>query len=63
MIKKISILALLMTVAFIGILSEPTEEATWLSVLLFSKVIGFAAIYAIYRLSKRWSVNFKAHEQ
>ena len=51
------VLAVIITVAIIGVFSEPAEElptANWFYAFLLSKAIGFAAIYAAARLVKRW---------
>lgn len=51
------VLAVLFTIAIIGVFSEPLDElpyANWLFVLIASKVIGFGTGYAAALLFKRW---------
>lgn len=51
------VLAVVFTVAIIGIFSVPNDEmptTNWLCAFALSKAIGFAAAYLIARLVKRW---------
>ena len=59
------VLTLLMVVATIGIFSVPADALpafSWLAVLIITKVIGFAAGWAIYRLTKEWERENKIPE-
>lgn len=50
------VLLLLGFVAIIGIFGVPDDDSpTWFGDMIFSKVVGFGAGYAIYRLIKHWS--------
>lgn len=51
------VLIVLAIVVMLGIFAVPAEDlpfANWLYVLVSSKVIGFGAGYAAYRLIKHW---------
>lgn len=50
------VLLLLGFVAIAGILGGPADDSpTWLSDLIFSKVIGFGAVYIFCKLAGYWS--------
>lgn len=52
------VLLLLGFVAIIGIFGVPDDDSpTWFGDMIFSKVVGFGAGYAMYRLIKNWSKN------
>ena len=47
----------LAVIAMLGlalVLSEPTEDADFLFTLLWTKILGFAALYACHKLSTYW---------
>lgn len=51
------VLGLLGTIAILGIFSEPMNDLpllSWCGMLIASKIVGFGAGYAAYRLTKRW---------
>lgn len=52
------VLLLLGFVAMIGIFGIPADDnPAWFSDMILSKVIGFGAGYAMYRLIEHWSKN------
>ena len=52
------VLLLLGFVAMIGIFGVPADDnPAWFSDMILSKVIGFSAGYAMYRLIDHWSKN------
>lgn len=51
-------LMLVSFLAIVGLFSEPSSKgAQWLVEFAISKVIGIVALYAFYRLAKRWFAN------
>lgn len=51
------VLVVLAIAAMLGVFAVPAEDlpfANWLYTLVSSKVIGFGAGYAAYRLTKHW---------
>ena len=54
-ILRILVLVLLTAAAAVALLSSPHDSsATWWQDLLLSKAIGSAAVYAAFRLYRRW---------
>ena len=48
------VLLALSLIGFVGLFSEPSDDAPFLTTFLISKAIGFAAFYAVYRLADYW---------
>lgn len=56
-VAKISIMAVLIIVGFVGIMAEPAPQLTgmaWLASVLLSKAIGTAALLFCGYLGRRW---------
>ena len=56
-VARISIMAVLIIVGFVGIMAEPAPQLTgiaWLAVMLISKAIGTAALLLCGYLGRRW---------
>ena len=56
-VTRISIMAVLIIVGFVGIMAEPAPQLTgmtWLAVMLISKAIGTAALLLCGYLGRMW---------
>lgn len=59
-----TVLFVLGFIAVIGVFSEPEPEldtARWITVFVFSKIVGFGAGYAVYCFMVRWENQGKTH--